>query len=206
MILLLLFGSLAQLESLYTAGRYAAVDEQSPPVLAEVSTRADSVRVLELHASALVATGRTEPAVAVFRRMLAMEPDKRLAPTAVSPKIRAVFERALLADRMRSVPDTVYVRQPVPLSVLIPGMHQLQRGRPAPGYVMAGAVAAALVGATVSHFAYNRAYQEYLNSTSLPDLESRYRTADNWYQARNAAAIAGALVWTYSLIDGLMHP
>jgi hypothetical protein len=202
-ILLLLVGTLGQLDSLYTASRYAEVARQAPMTLAEVKTRADSARAYELQASALVAIGQQPAAESAFGRMLEIDPDRRLDPQAVSPKIRAVFERVLVSGRPGRAATPA--RQPVPVSVIVPGLSQIRAGHAALGWTMAGIVLASAAGAGASHVAYQHTYDQYLQATIPTDVASRYETADRWYQTRTLFISAAVVAAAWSLIDGLLH-
>jgi len=212
MILLLLFAALTPLDSLYQAGDYERVVQIAPGFLADSArTAADSVAVTRTYAFALVALGRTDEAAAVFRRLLTIDPNLKLDPEAVSPKIRAVFEsvRAEVAvppPPKNVPPETLYMRQPVPLSVLIPGLHQITTGRPLAGYALAGAAALSLAGIVVSHIEYNDARADYLQASSPQDIADRYRDANNWSHARVVLSGTTVALWLTGLLTALRSP
>jgi len=213
MILLLLLAAMVPLDNIYQAGDYERVVQLAPSFLADSArTAADSSSVNRTYAFALVALGRTDEAAAVFRRLIAGNPGLTLNPEAVSPKIRAVFEsvKAQMAapplPHKPVPPETVYRRQPVPMSVLVPGLHQITNGRPAAGYALAGAAALSLAGTVISHLQYNEARSEYLRASTPQDIASRYNTANNWSHARIVFAGTAAASWLASLITALRTP
>ena len=213
MILLLLTAALAPLDSVYQAGDYERVVQLAPSFLADSAhTVADSINVNRTCAFALVALGRTDEAAAVFRGLIAANPDMTLDPETVSPKIRTVFEdvkaQMVPAPRPKEVvpAETVYQRQPVPLSVLIPGLHQITTGRQFSGYALAGAAALSLAGVALGHFEYYDARAEYLKASAPADIDARYRTADNWSHARLVFSATAVLSWLVSLITALRAP
>ncbi|MBN2464799.1 hypothetical protein JXD38_04135 [candidate division WOR-3 bacterium] len=213
MILLLLVAAIAPLDSVYQAGEYENVVQLAPGFLADSArTAADSVFVSRIYASALVALGRTDEAAAVFRQLLIKDPSLTLDPEMVSPKIRAVFE-SVKAKALMPIPapkstpaETMYLRQPTPLSVLIPGLHQIQAGRSAAGYALAGATALSLVGLVFSHVAYNDARADYLQASSPQEISDRYRDANNWSHVRVALSGTTVTFWLTGLITALRSP
>lgn len=213
MILLLLFAVLSPLDSVYQAGDYERVAQLAPSFLADSArTAADSGALNRTYAFALVALGRTDEAAAVFHRLIARDPSLTLDPEAVSPKIRAVFEsvKAQMAapppPPQTVPPETLYLRRPVPLSVLIPGLHQMTTGRPLVGYALAGAAALSLAGIAVSHIEYNDARAEYMKASTPQDIADRYRVADDWSHARVVLSGTAIAFWLVSLITALRSP
>ncbi len=215
MIFLLLLAATGPLDSLYQTGDYERVAELAPFVLADSArSAADSSAVNQTYAFALVALGRTDEAATVFRRLLLEHPDLTLDPEAVSPKIRAVFEsvKAQMAlppsppAPRPSLPETVYLRRPVPMSVLVPGLRQIQTGRPAAGYAFAGATALSLAGLVFSHVAYGDARADYLQASSPQDIADRYRDANNWSHVRIVLSGTTVAIWLTGLLTALRSP
>ncbi|MBM3331548.1 hypothetical protein FJY68_06805 [candidate division WOR-3 bacterium] len=213
MIFLLLLAATGPLDSLYLAGDYERVAELTPLVLADSArSAADSSAVNQTYAFALVALGRADEAAAVFRRLLLEHPNLTLDPEAVSPKIRAVFEAVKAQTALPTPPptpvlaETVYLRQSVPLSVIVPGLRQMQTGRPAAGYALAGATALSLAGLVLSHFAYNDARADYLQASSPQDIADRHQDANNWSHARIVLSGTSVAFWLVGLISALRSP
>ncbi len=211
MILLLLVCSLAQVESRYAVQAYEEVIELAPSALAEPAvSRLDSIQIGKLYAFSLVALGREQEAIVVFRQVLTQEPELVLDPRAVSPKIRGVFGRA--RHELESGPepvlvfpsDTVYVRQPVPLSVLVPGLGQLHNRKPVKGYALLAAGLASTVGLVASHVSYDRAHNEYLQATEPQVIGDKYRVSNDWHRARAVFIGTTTIIWAYSLVDALL--
>jgi len=212
MTVLLLVLALTPLQDQYNAGDYERVVAQAESVLAQPGLSGpDSLEVRQLYAFSLVALGRTDEATAVFKLIIAGRPDLVLDPEKVSPKIRAVFEAAKEQMPARPAPvpkvhvDTVMLRQPVPMSVLVPGLSQIRARKNAKGYVLLGAGVVSLAGLGISHFSYNRAHSDYLAASEPQEISNTYQTADDWYRSRYAFAGAAAAVWLLSLIDGLLR-
>ena len=207
--------SAPRLDSIYQAGDYERVVQLAPSLLADSAhTAADSGSLNRTYAFALVALGRTDEASVVFRRLIARDPSLTLNPETVSPKIRAVFEsvKAQMAlppsppAPRPSLPETVYSRRPVPLSVLVPGLHQMKTGRLAAGYTLAGATALSLAGLVLSHVEYNNARADYLRASSPQDIADRYQTSDNWSHARVVLSGTTVAFWLVGLITALRSP
>jgi hypothetical protein len=210
-ILLLLLAATAPLDGIYQAGDYERVVRLAPGFLADSArTAADSGAIDRTYAFALVALGRTDEAAVVFRRLLTMDPNLKLDPEAVSPKIRAVFEsvrtEVAVPPPKNMPPETVYLRQPTPLSVLVPGLRQMKAGRPAAGYALAGATALSIAGVVLSHFAYNDARADYLQASSPQDIADRHRDANNWSHARVVLSGTAVAFWLTGLLTALRSP
>jgi hypothetical protein len=212
-ILLLLLAATAPLDGIYQAGDYERVVRLAPVFLADSArTAADSGAIDRTYAFALVALGRTDEAAVVFRRLLTMDPNLKLDPEAVSPKIRAVFESVKAQtvtphDPQRTAPpETLRMRQPVPLSVLIPGLYQIATGRTLTGYALAGATALSIAGLVLSHVAYNDARADYLQASSPQDIADRHRDANNWSHARVVLSGTTAALWLTGLLTALRSP
>jgi hypothetical protein len=212
MMLLLLVAALAPLDSLYQVGDYERIVRLAPSFLADSThTAADTSSLDRTYAFALVALGRTEEAAVVFRRLIAADPGLTLSPEAVSPKIRAVFEsvktqRAVPSPPESVHPETVCVRRPMPLSVLIPGLHQMKTGRSAAGIALAGATALSLAGLLLSHVEYNNARAEYLKASTPQDIADGYETSDSWSHARVILSGTALASWLVGLITALRSP
>jgi hypothetical protein len=212
-IFLLMIGSLASLESLYQGSCYDSVVQLAPAYLADsTSSRSDSIRVFELWAFAQVATGRNEVAALTFQRLLTLQPDLQLDAETVSPKIRSVFDQVKQEMRSSTKPvpplqhDTVLLRPHVPLSVLIPGLYQVQQRRKTKGYALLFSGAISLAGLVASEVAYERAHNQYLNTTQPSMIPARYNTANNWFRTRTVFVGTTTLIWLCGLIDGLLDP
>lgn len=207
MILLLLLGTVLQLEEFYTRGEYDRVVELAPAMLAESTrTRADSIAVLELAAFSEVALGRNRDARRTFRELLDIEPGLELDPQRVSPKIRAVFDgvRREVPDRPEPASvDTVYRRRPVPLSVIIPGAAQFGQGRRGAGYALLGFGVVSAGGLVAGIVGYEGARRDYLAATGSDDIAARYATANNWYRARTVLIGTTTFIWLYNLFDAV---
>jgi len=209
-LLLLLCTAAAPVDSLYSAGDYEAVVEQSPAALAEPGvTYADSIRINTIYASALVSLGRSSEAATLFRRMLTRQPDLALDPGRFSPKIRVVFSdvksEILLTPPSVARVDTVFVKRRVPLSVLVPGIGQLHNHEPAKGWLFLSAAVLTVAGAGVSHVMYSRAHDRYLDASTPGEIVVRYDAANDWYRTRNITAGTALGIWLYSLIDAVVR-
>lgn len=212
MILLLLVGSLLQVQELYRAGEYEQVVEQTAAVLAEAATVEDSVEAYRLRGFALVALGRNREAAAAFAGLLDLVPGFELDPETVSPKIRAVFEQVRAGGKPAPGPgvrievrtDTIRVGQRASLAALVPGLTQVRNDRPVKGYLLMGAGVISVAGLVFTHVGYSQAHDEYLAATELHAIEDRYRTANTWYRARSISIGTTGAVWLYSLVDALL--
>jgi hypothetical protein len=209
MILLLLVCSLSQLDQTYKAGDYEHVAASARIFLADsAASRDDSVAILRLQAFSLVALGRNREAAGAFRRALDLDPRMTLDPEAVSPKIRAVFDRVRREMPPPPEPvrlDTVYARRPVPISIIIPGAGQFHNGQHGKGYALIGLTTASAAGLVSSHIFYNRAHDDYLAATEPQDIADKYGTANNWHRVRTITIGTTTVIWLYSLFDALIN-
>jgi len=211
MTALLFFVVLGQLGGDYNSGNYEKVVQQAPESLAAVATTSDSVRVLELYASALVALGRNPEAEQAFRQLLRISPDFQLDPSATSPKIRAVLDAVRQERRIEPAPvptrrDTIFLARRASLSLLVPGLGQIRNHKPAKGYALLSAGALSLVGIGIGSLGYNSAHEAYLQASDPRTIQSQYSGANRWFQTRTFFIGTASLVWLYSLVDGLVNP
>jgi hypothetical protein len=211
MTFLLLAAVLGQLAGVYNSGDYEQVVQQAPESLAVASTSADSVRVLELYAFSLVALDRNQEAERAFRQVLRLKPGLELDPETTSPKIRAVFDAVRQEQQAEPVPahprqDTLFLVRGPSLALLVPGLSQVMNHRRVEGYALLSAGAVSLVGLGIGHFEYNSAHESYVQANDPMTAQSRYSTANRWFRTRTVFIGTTALVWLYSLIDGLVRP
>jgi hypothetical protein len=211
MTVLFLFAVLGQLAGDYNSGNYERVAQQAPESLAVAATSPDSVRVLELYASALVALGRNPEAEQAFRQLLLIRPDFQLDPSATSPKIRAVLDAVRQERRVEPVPlpvrrDTVLMARRASLSLLVPGLSQIQNHKSAKGYALLSAGALSVVGIGIGTLGYKSAHEAYLQASDPRTIQSQYSSANRWFQTRTVFIGTASLVWLYSLVDGLVNP
>ncbi|HTW92912.1 MAG TPA: hypothetical protein VMH22_14570 [bacterium] len=201
------------LDSLYQSGDYERVVQLAPAFLADSArSAADSGSVNRTYAFALVALGSTDEASAVFRSLIARDPSLTLDPQTVSPKIRAVFESvkaspsSIAPSPSLLAPRPIYRREPMPLTVLVPGLYQARTGRPTAGYALAGATALSLAGLVLSHVEYNGARTSYLSSSAPNDIADSYRKADGWSHARLVFSGSALAFWLIGLVSALRSP
>jgi len=212
-IVLLLVCSLVQIQDLYRAGEYEQVVERSAGLLTEAGSVKDSVEAYRLRAFALVALGRNREAATAFASLLDLVPEYGLDPETVSPKIRAVFEQVKAGRKPAPEPDartevridTVRVGRRASLAALVPGLAQVQEGKPVKGWLLLGAGVVSVAGLVFTHVNYQDAHEDYLAATELHDIEDRYRAANNWYRARSITVGTTGAVWLYSLVDALLE-
>jgi tetratricopeptide (TPR) repeat protein len=87
--------AIAELREDYVAGRYVRTIAEAERLLgAGKLTVPQQIGVYKYLASAYVAFGEREAAVAVFRQALAQQPDMELSPITTSPKILEAFREA----------------------------------------------------------------------------------------------------------------
>jgi hypothetical protein len=211
MTFLVLAAFLGQLAGDYNSGNYEKVAQQAPESLAAAATSSDSVEVLELYASSLVALGRNPEAEQAFRQLLRLRPGFQLDSETTSPKIRAVLDAVRQEQYVEPAVkparrDTVLLARRASLSLLVPGLSQIQNRRHAKGYALLSAGALSLVGMGIGAIGYNGAHQAYLQASDPRTIQNRYSTANRWFQTRTVFIGTASLVWLYSLIDGLASP
>ena len=210
MLLTLILLAASPLEDLYNAGDYEKVILQAPSVLTAGTSRDDSMLVYRLYASSLIALGMNQEGAGAFRRLLAMNPNMELDPESTSPKIRAVFDQVkgeMTRALLQSPParrDTVYLRKPVSLSALVPGLTRIRDHKASSGYALLAGFVASAAGLGVSIVAYDNAHRAYLQANTPATINSSYRVADAWYKARGVCIGTTAVIWGYGLLDALL--
>lgn len=214
MILFFFLFAQVSVEELYQSGNYEKLVEVAPLVLAQSGTsRSDSVRLQAYYGSALVALGRRQEAIRVFRNLLAQEPDFALNPERFSPKVRQVFDEAKEEFIAKSGPtktimmaDTVLVRPKPRLALAIPGLVQIQNKKTVRGGTLLGLGVLSMAGLALSHFVYNEAHEAYLAADTPAEIIETYHTANSWYRIRLILGISAGVVWFYSFADGVFNP
>jgi len=178
-------------------------------------------QLVELHTVlALVAMSRNETTEARrhFEAALSLNSELQLDPVLASPKVRDFFEQ-IRQEMQSALPVTAsseatirYVIQPDPRpeaalrSLLLPGWGQHYKGQHLKGWILTGSWGLLLGASLTAHLQYTRAYDRYRRETDPARIESRYRTANRWFKARNGLLIGLAAVWAYSYLDALLQP
>jgi len=208
MILLLTFWfSIADLESLYFKGEYGEVIEQAPLVLSDTTLSLnDIIDANKVCAFSLVILGKKEEAIAVFQRLLDIDPDFMLDPVTVSPKIVNIFNEAknkkqLMMPTTKILRDTIYIERKKPLTALLPGIYQIQKNKKFIGYAMLTTEILSLAGLGISQRNYNRAHDEYLTAQDPQIINDEYEIYNSWYKKRTLFISTSVIIWFYNLID-----
>ena len=161
-------------------------------------------------------TGKIDSARVHFLSLLSIQPDFKLDPVSVSPKIISFFEQ-LKNETWNPKPDqaigyTKYVfledlRPGATLrSALLPGWGQSYKHQKKRGYFIGGVFIASLTATGVSLYFEKDNHNKYLDSTTPAAIEKIYNTYNNWFKRRKLFTIATVSIWAIGILDALWAP
>lgn len=146
---------------------------------------------------------------------LQLQPELVLDPVATPPRLRDIFE-AIKSEQKTTLQENstesavrymvLEDRRPAAAmrSVLLPGWGQRYKGQKRKGLILTGLWSLSSVGTIATHFARNRAEDQYLASTTPDQIEARYQSFDTLHKVRNNLFLAAAGIWVYSYADALI--
>jgi len=170
--------------------------------------------LVELHkylALIYFAQNKLEDSRQQFKTALELSPGLVLSPLYVSPKIIDFFNRIKLSasSETKSNQDLQvrYIivkdrRFPAVLrSTVLPGWGQVYKGDKKKGITLISLWSMGLSGLLITQFKQSQAKQDYLDAVELAEIESRYKTYNNYYKTRNSMALFMSAVWLYAYFD-----
>jgi len=219
--LLPLSEQMEEVKALYYRGAYEQVLQAAEGIL-ETNPTLESETIIELRkhiAFSCVALGRTREAKQEFTAILEIDSTLTFDPQFISPKIIQVFEQAR-AELLEPLPidtDTLppitghpttslSLRTAALRSIAFPGVGQLYAGKKAKGWIFLLGEGMSLGGLFISHILTQKAHQAYLDAQVPEEIEARYQTYNNWFQARTAFGVLSVGIWVSAPLDMLLFP
>ena len=208
-LLFIIFFSVTDLESLYVFEEYEKVIEQAPLILLDTALSQNKIiQANKFYAFSLAIMGKREEAIKTFNRLLDLKPDFILDPIKVSPKIINVFNEAKTKEVLQmsvteSLKDTIYIERKAPLTILIPGVRQIQRNKKVKGYAIIAAEMISLAALGFSQFYYTQSHNEYLSAENPQTINEKYEIYNGWYKKRLIFISTSTIIWLYNMIDAL---
>lgn len=161
--------------------------------------------------------GTLDSARAHFRSLLSIDPDTRLDPVEVSPKIIEFFEK-IKAERPAPVPSMTgpgHIRY-IFLddlrvgagwrSAFLPGWGQFYKGQKTRGAVLGGAFWGSLIGTGISYLTEQAAEDDYRNATAPAAISNAYDRYNRWYKTRRTLTAVTVALWAITVADAGLSP
>ena len=207
------------LDELYTSLQFEATIQEGKRILenqAQLSAR-ELVLVHQYIGLSYYSLGKLDSARSHFYSLLSIDPNWKMDPVKISPKIIAFFEqlkaeRAAPPSTLKIVPYTHYVFVPdIRLkagwrSALLPGWGQLLKKQKKKALVIGAVFYPSLLAAVVSAFQERKAHRSYLHSQTLADIQSTYKTYNTWHRRRLFFVQVTAATWILAVVDALWMP
>jgi hypothetical protein len=209
LLLLTICFSTTDFEYLYIKGEYVSIIEQAPFALLDTTLSHDEIiETNKFYGFSLAVMGRKEAAIKVFQRILDLKTDFTLDPVKVSPKIINVFnearsEKILQMTTKKPIKDTVYVDRQIPITILIPGIYQVQRNKKVKGYCILAAEVLSLSALGISQYNYQKSHNEYLAENDPKAIDEKYNICNGWYKKRTIFISTSMIIWLYNIFDVL---
>jgi len=179
------------------------------------SAPADTTDLLELYrllGVSYYSVTKMDSALAVFVRLLGLNPAYELNRHENSPKIIAFFEeirRSYHQDPLviqKTHTDTLLVPEGlsarvITFSVLMPGTGHIQIGERTRGWILTGLAVASLGTAIYYTLETGRREDAYLSAVDKNDIPNKYDSYNEAYRLRNAAWLFFGAVWIYTQAD-----
>jgi hypothetical protein len=175
------------------------------------------VELVEIHQIlALIYYGQNSIVKArqAFRSALSLEPDLELDPVMVSPKILEFFATVktdYLAEGRRAAASAIqYVKvyDPRPgaalRSMVLPGWGQYHKSQREKGFVLMTLWTLSASATIATAVMRSNAEDDYLSATSLPEINSSYRTFNRIHKLHQGALAITAATWGLAFFDALL--
>lgn len=162
-------------------------------------------------------TGDLDSARVHFLSLLSIDPETRLDPVEVSPKIIEFFE-AIKGERPEPVPSATgpgYTRYILLddlrvgagwRSAFLPGWGQFYKGQKTRGSVLGGAFWGSLIGAGVSYLKEKTAKDDYRDATAPAAISEAYDRYNRWYKTRRTLSAVTVALWAITVADAGLSP
>ncbi|MEO0102153.1 MAG: hypothetical protein ABIK81_00415 [candidate division WOR-3 bacterium] len=196
-LLILLFGNLSLLDSLYQSGDYAGVLKEGEIILIQELKKEEKVTVLKIMAFSAVALSEEEKAKGYFSSLLQIAPNFSLDPIKTSPKIMRVFQEAQAEVRKKRKEEI----SRSPLIYFYPGFFQLKDGKKFKGYLLTSLTTVSAVGFLTSVILTPIFHRSYLEKRLPSEIESAYNLYKFTYIAQQVFGITLGFSYGLHLLD-----
>jgi len=213
-----------EIEREFESFEYAEVIKDADQYLysADGVTKEDSIDVLTMKGIAHYSLGEENGARSTFKQIIILNPNHKLNPVSVSPKIIDLFEEVksnfvvetkveTKQDEQQIIPLEFYkqrndiYKNSIARSVVVPGWGHLYVGNKTKGWVLTSLSTAAL-GSMIYFIADTQTKEkDYLNETNQALIEQKYSDYNSSYKMRNAMIASYAAIWIYTQIDLLFN-
>ena len=152
-------------------------------------------------------------AKAQFEQALSLEPSLTLDSLYVSPKIQQFLlevKHNFSTSNGHSNLDLRYLVLPDPRpqaalrSLLLPGAGQRFKNQHSKGWLLTAAAGLGILTTAALHLRKESAKENYFSAKSIAKAQSTYSRYNNLNRARNVAAFATGIVWSYAFFDALI--
>jgi hypothetical protein len=175
------------------------------------------VQIYQYRAMAFYSTDMEQEAAASFTSALSLEPDLKLDPATVSPKIRNFFEDVKKKQTDKSAgtgaeKEIRYVMQEdirpqaAWRSALLPGWGQLYKEQRVKGFCIVSGFMLNTVGLITAAIYENSAHDAYRNALQPAEIDSKYNEYEKWNNIRRILTGTEIVIWVYAFGDALWSP
>ncbi len=210
--------AIQQLENAYRSLEFEKVIQEGRKLLHKSGTLSPHqlAKIHEQMALSFFSLGQLDSSRSHFLSVLSVDPNWKLDPIYVSPKIIAFFEQL---KRQRSSPSLI---KPIPYikyvvvrdlrveaawrSLILPGWGQWYKSQKKRAYILGGAVGISLVGTAIAAYLEQTAHQDYLNAREESIILQKYDRYNFWYKTRRTLTALTAITWTINVADAFLKP
>ncbi len=209
----------ARLGSLYEALQFQEVVRKGKELLKhpERFTPDQLARIHEYLGLAYYSLGRLDSARSHFVSELELDPDRRLDPIRVSPKIIDFFnrlreQRQLEGGKTSFVPYVryVFIEDPRPAaawrSALLPGWGQWYKRQRTRAGILGGAFWTSVLATGTAFYLERQARTHYINQKNPPEIQQAYDRYNFWYRSRQLGLRLVLFTWVAAVTDALWTP
>jgi len=161
--------------------------------------------------------GNESEAKSSFQSALTINPELKLDEITVSPKIIDFFnnlkKRTATDMNKKQEPGFtkyVLVDDPRPAaalrSAILPGWGQYYKEEEEKAYIVFSAFAANSIALVYSLIQENSTRDEYIKANSSSQIESKYKSYNSWFKARQFLTYSEILIWSFAFADALWSP
>ncbi len=186
-----------------------ALNAVPPPVQTE------QVQIYMYLAYAHISLGQKQEAQKDFEMALDLDPNLKLDPIYVSPKIISIFEEVKNASAAEGIEQRKLISESMLFkktlqsnaawrSLILPGWGQFYKGQRAKGITVLAAHTLNVGTLVFAHLRMQQAHDDYLKARDLPTIESTYDRYNKFYKLRKYFALSTAAVWLYAHLDAAL--
>ncbi|GAB4372711.1 MAG: hypothetical protein Kow0042_16180 [Calditrichia bacterium] len=161
--------------------------------------------------------GEPDSARTYFLSLLSIEPEAVLDSLQFSPKIIRFFQdvkneyRWLLPPKLnQNYVRYIFINDRRPeatwRSLLLPGWGQMYKFQKKRALLVGGLFLGSVVSTGISWYLEEKYHDDYLNSTTRPELNDHYSRYNTWYKIRRTSLVVVGAVWLLNVADALWWP